>query len=184
MCILWVELLVLAWSKERRQKKQELQSHSFPNENHNHTKLKKMTTWIFDHRGLKCKSRNSRSTWSNKQVWPWRTKWSRAKANRILPKEQTAHSKHSLPTTQEMTPHMDITRWLILKSDGLSTLQQKMEKLYTVSKTKTGSWLWLISLLQNSSLNWRKYGKTKTVQVWLKSNHLWLQWRWQIDSRD
>ena len=26
-------------------------------------------------------------------------------------REHTAHSKHPLPTTQEMTLHMDITRW-------------------------------------------------------------------------
>ena len=31
---------------------------------------------------------------------------------------------------------MDITRWSILKSDGLYTLQLKMEKLYTASKKK------------------------------------------------
>ena len=42
---------------------------------------------------------------------------SSAKANRILPKEYTGHSKHPLPTTQEKTLHMDITRWSILKSD-------------------------------------------------------------------
>ena len=34
----------------------------------------------------------------------------------ILPKECTGHNKHSLPTTQEMTLHMDITRWSIPKS--------------------------------------------------------------------
>ena len=45
------------------------------------------------------KSRKSRDTWSNKQVWPWSTKWSWAKANRILPREHTGHSKHPLPTT-------------------------------------------------------------------------------------
>ena len=33
----------------------------------------------------------------------------------------------------------DITRWSILKSDRLYTFQLKMEKLYTVSKNKTGS---------------------------------------------
>ena len=27
---------------------------------------------------------------NNRQVWPWGTKWSRAKANRILPREHTA----------------------------------------------------------------------------------------------
>ena len=34
----------------------------------------------FHHRGLECKSRKSKDTWSNRQVWPWSTKWSRAKA--------------------------------------------------------------------------------------------------------
>ena len=51
--------------------------------------------------------------------------------------------KHSLPTTQEKTLHMDITRWSTPKSDWVYSLQPKMEKLYTVSKNKTGSWLWL-----------------------------------------
>ena len=44
-----------------------------------------------------------------------------------------------LPTTQEKTLYMDITRWSIPKSDLLYSLQAKMEKLYTVSKNKTGS---------------------------------------------
>ena len=48
---------------------------------------------------------------NNRQVWPWSTKWSRAKANRVLSREHTGHSKHSFPTIQEMTLHMDITRW-------------------------------------------------------------------------
>ena len=46
------------------------------------------------HRGLECKSRKSRDTWSNRQIWPQSTKWSRAKANRVLPREHTGHSKH------------------------------------------------------------------------------------------
>ena len=32
------------------------------------------------------------------------------KANRALPRECTGHSKHPLPTIQETTLHMDITR--------------------------------------------------------------------------
>ena len=99
----------------------------------------------FHHKGLECKSRKSRNTWSNRQVWLWSTKWSRAKANRVLPRECIGHSKHPLLTTQEMILHMDITRWAIPKSDWLYSLQLKMEKLYTVSKNKTGSWLWLRS---------------------------------------
>ena len=27
----------------------------------------------FHYRGLKCKSRKSRNTWSNRQIWPWNT---------------------------------------------------------------------------------------------------------------
>ena len=99
----------------------------------------------FHYRELECKSRKSRNTWSNRKIWPWDTEWSRAKANRVLPREHTGHSKHPLPTTQEMTLHMDITRWSTLKSDWLYSLQPKMEKLYTVSKNKTECWLWFRS---------------------------------------
>ena len=35
----------------------------------------------------------------------------------VLPKDRTGHSKHPLPTTQERTLHMDITRWSTPKSD-------------------------------------------------------------------
>ena len=99
----------------------------------------------FHYRGLECKRRKSRNTWSNRQIWPWSREWSRAKTNRVLPIERTIHSKHLLPTAQEKTLHMDITRWSIPKSDWLYSLQPKIEKLYTVSKNKTGSWLWLRS---------------------------------------
>ena len=131
----------------------------------------------FHYRGLACKSRKSRNTWSNRQIWPWSTEWSRAKYNRVLTRERTGHSKHPLPTTQEKTLHMDITRWSTLKSDWLFSLQPKMEKLYTVRKNKTGSWLWLRS--------WTPYCQIQTeieesgenhytIQVWPKSNSLWL----------
>ena len=36
---------------------------------------------------------------------------------RVLPRKCTGHSKHTLPTTQEKTLHMDIIRWSTLKSD-------------------------------------------------------------------
>ena len=75
----------------------------------------------------------------------WSTEWSMAKANRVLPRECTGHSKHPLPTTQKKTLHMDVTRWSTLKSDWLYSLQPKMEKLYTVSKNKIRTWLWLRS---------------------------------------
>ena len=58
-------------------------------------------------------SRKSRDTWSNRQIWPWSKKQSRAKANRVSPRERIGHSKPS----QEKTLHMDITRWSIPNSD-------------------------------------------------------------------
>ena len=63
----------------------------------------------------------------------------------LVQRQHTGHSKHPIPTTQEKTLHMDITRWSTPKSDWLYSLQPKMEKLCTVSKNKTGSWLWLRS---------------------------------------
>ena len=36
---------------------------------------------------------------------------------RVLLRKSTGHSKHPLPTTQEKTLHMDITRWSTPKSD-------------------------------------------------------------------
>ena len=35
----------------------------------------------------------------------------------VLPRERIGHSKYPLPTTEEKTLHMDITRWSTLKSD-------------------------------------------------------------------
>ena len=98
----------------------------------------------FHSRGLECKSRNSRNTWGNRQIWPWSTELSRAKANTVLPREHTGHSKHPFPTTQEKTLHMDITRWANTKikliiffavKDGESLYsQQKQDQELTVAQ--------------------------------------------------
>ena len=79
----------------------------------------------FHHRGLEYKNRKSRDTWSNRKVWPRSTKWSKGKAKRVLPRKHTGHRKHPLPTAQETTLHMDITRRSIPKSDWLYSLQPK-----------------------------------------------------------
>ena len=60
-----------------------------------------------------------------------------AKANRILPREHTGHSKHPLPTTQE-----DSTRGhhqMANTEIRLYSLQPNTETLYTVGKNKTGN---------------------------------------------
>ena len=50
----------------------------------------------FHYSDLEWKSRMSRNSWSNRQIWPWSIEWSTAKANRVLPREYTGHSKHPL----------------------------------------------------------------------------------------
>ena len=40
-----------------------------------------------------------------KQIWPWSTKWSGAKSNRVFPRECTGHSKHPLPTQDSTQGH-------------------------------------------------------------------------------
>ena len=115
----------------------------------------------FHYRGLECKSRKSRNTWSNRQVWPWSTKWIRANANRVLPREHTGHSKHHLPTTQEKTTHghhqmVNIEIRLIIffpiKVGETLLSQQKQDWELTVAQIMN-------SLLPNSDLSWKKWGK-------------------------
>ena len=95
--------------------------------------------------------------------------WSRAKTNRVLPRKCTGHSKHPLPTTQEKTLRMGITRKPTLKSDWLYSLQPKIEKLYTVSKNKTRSWLWLRSWTPYCQIQTEIEESTEnhwTIQIW------------------
>ena len=103
----------------------------------------------FHNRGLECKSRKSRNTWSNRQIWPWNTEWSRANSNRVLPREHTGHSKHPLWTTQENTLHMDITRWSTPKSDWLYYLQPDGEALHSQQKQ---DWELTVAQIMNSLL--------------------------------
>ena len=69
-------------------------------------KLTPLRRYLFHYRRLECKSRKSRATWSNRQIWPWSTKRRRSKANRVLPREHDGHSKHYI----EKTLYNDITR--------------------------------------------------------------------------
>ena len=93
----------------------------------------------FHYRGLECKSRKSRNTWNNRQIWPWSTEWSRAKANRALLRERTGHSKHPLPTTQEKTLHMDITRWSTPNQIDYILCSQKWRSSIQSAKTRLGA---------------------------------------------
>ena len=106
----------------------------------------------FHFRVLECKGRKSRDTWSNRKIWPWSTKRSRAKPSRVFPRERIGHSKHPLPTIQEKTLHMDITTKIRLiiffaAKDGEALYsQQKQDQELTVAQIMN-------FLLPNSDLN-------------------------------
>ena len=112
----------------------------------------------FHYWGLEYKCRKSRDTWSNRQVWPWSTKWTRAKANKVLPRDHSGYSKHPLPTTWAMTLHMDITDGQYWNQIDYILCSQRCRSYIQSGKTRPGADLAQImnSLLQNSDLNWRK----------------------------
>ena len=61
------------------------------------------------------------------------------KANRVLPREHTGHSKHPLPTMQEKTLHMDISRWSTSKSDCNILCSQRWRSSIQSAKTRPGA---------------------------------------------
>ena len=127
----------------------------------------------FHYRGLECRSRKLRDTWSNRQVWPWSTKWSRAEANRVLPRECTAQSKHPLPIAQEKTTHghhqmvnteIRLIIFFAAKDGEALYSQQKQDWELTVAQ-----------IIVKFRLKLKKVGKTtRLFQVWPKSNPLQL----------
>ena len=130
------------------------------------------------------KTRRLRDTWINRQIWPWSTRWSRAKANRVLFREHTGHSKYPCPATQEMTLYMDITRRSTLKSNWLCFLQPKMEKLYTVRKSRPGADCDSDHevLIANFILKLKKVGKT-TRQLMYDLNQIPYNYTVEVTSR-
>ena len=104
---------------------------------------------------MECKSRKSRDPWSNRQIWPCGTKWSRAKANRILPRGHTDQAstlfqQHKRRFYTWVSPMVNIKIRLIIffaAEDGeVLYSQQKQDLELTVAPI-------ISSLLQNSGLN-------------------------------
>ena len=112
----------------------------------------------FHYRGLECKSRKSRDTWSNRQIWPWGIEWSRAKANSCAKRTQWSLQTPSSNKTREDSTHghhqmVDTEIRLIIffaAKDGEALYsQQKQDWELAVAQIMN-------SLLSNSDSNWRK----------------------------
>ena len=107
----------------------------------------------FHHRGLECKSRKSRDTGSNRQLWPY-SKWSGTKANRVMPRECTGFSKHCLSKTQDSTHrqnqmvNIEIRLIIFFAAENLYTVNKEEDWGQTLSQIMNSS-------LPNSGLTWR-----------------------------
>ena len=169
--------------------KQNIQHHNNPSLCHNHWWWRNWSWMIlqrstihhrtntkercpFHHRGLECKNRKSRDTWKNRQIWSWSTKWSRAKANRVLSREHTVcqenthfqqHKRRLYTWTSPDGQHWNQIDYILCSQRWRSIFelspclfnlyaeysQQKQELELTLAQI-------IISLLQNSGSNWRK----------------------------
>ena len=56
-----------------------------------------------------------------------------------MPRECTGHSKYPLPTTQEKTLHIDITRWPKLRSSDYILCSQRWRSSIRSTKTRSGA---------------------------------------------
>ena len=115
----------------------------------------------FHHGGLECKSRKSRATWSNRQI-------GLGVQNEVGQRLTEFCQENALVIVNTLFQHHKrrLSTWTspdVPESDWLYSLQPKMEKLYTVSKNKTESWLWLRS--------WTPYCQIQTEIEESRENH-------------
>ena len=92
---------------------------------------------------------------------PWNVEGIRAKTNRVLPRKCTGHSKHPLPTTQDVytwkSPdgqHQNQTDYILCSQRWRSSIQS--------TKTRPGAYCGSDHevLIAKFRLKWKKVGKT------------------------
>ena len=77
---------------------------------------------LLTYKGLECKSRKSRDTENNGEIWPWNTKLSRPEFNSSVKKTSWLPQTPFSNNQRDARLNVEITRWLIWKSDWLSSL--------------------------------------------------------------
>ena len=93
----------------------------------------------FHYRGLECKSRKTRNTWSNRQIWPWSTKQSRSKVNRVCQENVLVtgntlfqqHERRLYTWTSPYGQHQNQTDCILCSQRWRSSIQ--------LAKTRPGS---------------------------------------------
>ena len=141
----------------------------------------------FHYRGLECKSRKSRNTWSNRQIWPWNTEWSRAKANRVLPRNTVViantlfqqHKRRLYTWTSPDGWHWNQIDYILCSQRWRNSIQSAK----TRPGVDCGSDHEL--LITKFRLKLKKVGKTtRPCRYDLNQILMIIQWKWKIDLMD
>ena len=79
----------------------------------------------FHYKGLECKSRKLRDTWSNRQIWPWNREGSRAKANTLFQQ----HKRRPYIWTSPDGQHRNQTDYILCSQRWRSSIQSTKTRL-------------------------------------------------------
>ena len=141
----------------------------------------------FHYRGLACKSRKSRDTWSNRQIWPWITKQSRSKAHRVF-QENARVIANTLFQQHKKRPYMwtspDGQYWNQI--DYILCSQRRKSSIQS-AKTRLGADCGSDHelFIAKFRLKLKKVGKTtRPLRYDLNQIPYDYAGKWQINSRD
>ena len=113
------------------------------------------------YKGLECKRRKSRDTWSKRQIWPWSTKWSRAKANRVWQENAQITANTLFHNAKDKSTHPHPVGQCWNQIDYMLCSWRWRGSKQPAATTTTKEWELAVaqivnSLLLNSDLSWRK----------------------------
>ena len=136
------------------------------------------------YRGLECKIRKWRNTWSNR---PWSTEWSRTKANRVCQENTLVianalfqqHRRRLYTWTSPDDQHQNQIDCILFSQRWRSCIQS--------AKTRPGADCGSDHelLIAKFRLKLKKVGKTtRPFRYDLNQILMMIQWKWEIDLRD
>ena len=99
---------------------------------------------LFHYMRLECKSRKSKNTWSNKQIWPWSTEWSRTRLIEYC-QENTLIIANTFFQQHKRRCYMWTSPDDQYRNQIDYTLCSQRWRSSTQSAKTTSSWLWLRS---------------------------------------
>ena len=138
------------------------------------------------------KARSQEITWSNRQVWPWSTEWSRAKAYRVLPREPPGHSKHPLLTIPKKGNAKEGSNYCTIAviSHASKVMIKILQAMYKLDSQKAKEPEIKLSASTGSLKEQENSRKTSTsalltmpkpLTVWITTNcgKFWKRWEYQ-----